>query len=180
LVGAAAALRVAQADIIAAYKDLEKNQADIARDNGNDTVEVEDDELLEINAGGQVVEVLRGTLTQMKGTTLSGLFSGRWENQFMRDEKQRIFLDINNERQNISSDHPLLLDLVGKDEKDSLFFLVSLFGLGDILGLSLEEDPWKEIENKMPSKAPEKWETADFNNHQSNIKDALIADSYCS
>ena len=36
----------------------------------------------------------RETLTQLKGTRLEALFSGRWENVLLRDAKKRIFLDV--------------------------------------------------------------------------------------
>ena len=34
------------------------------------------------------------TLTVVKGSQLEALFSGRWENQLLRDESGRVFMDV--------------------------------------------------------------------------------------
>eukprot|EP00804_Cyclotella_cryptica_P029138 CCRYP_005305-RA/>CCRYP_005305-RA protein AED:0.32 eAED:0.32 QI:309/1/1/1/0.66/0.5/4/823/587 len=62
--------------------------------NGNTDV-ASDDDLVEINAGGKIIVARRSTLTQLKGTRLEALFSGRWDKRLQRDAKGRIFLDVN-------------------------------------------------------------------------------------
>uniref|UniRef100_A0A7S2MT83 TLDc domain-containing protein n=1 Tax=Helicotheca tamesis TaxID=374047 RepID=A0A7S2MT83_9STRA len=54
-----------------------------------------DDDLVDINVGGKIISARRGTLTQLKGTFLEALFSGRWEKKLQHDDLGRIFLDMN-------------------------------------------------------------------------------------
>ncbi|KAL7451921.1 hypothetical protein ACHAWC_003678 [Mediolabrus comicus] len=63
-------------------------------ENGN-VENISDNDTVEINAGGKIVAVKRGTLTQIKGTRLEALFSGRWDNKLLRDNSGRLFLDVN-------------------------------------------------------------------------------------
>ncbi|KAL7505367.1 hypothetical protein ACHAXN_002855 [Cyclotella atomus] len=70
----------------------EKNKA---LDNNRSTQDVSNEDLVEINAGGKIIVARRATLTQMKGTRLEALFSGRWDKRLQRDGKGRIFLDVN-------------------------------------------------------------------------------------
>jgi len=72
---------------------LDEQKQKIAAENGD--VDVSDDDLIEINAGGKIVAAKRGTLTQMEGTKLEALFSGRWDNKLLRDNRGRILLDVN-------------------------------------------------------------------------------------
>jgi hypothetical protein len=72
---------------------LDEEKQKIAAENGD--VDVSDDDLIEINAGGKIVAAKRGTLTQMEGTKLEALFSGRWDNKLLRDNRGRILLDVN-------------------------------------------------------------------------------------
>lgn len=55
----------------------------------------EDDDFIEVNAGGKVIAAKRSTLTQLKGTRLEALFSGRWDKKLIRDTHGRFFLDVN-------------------------------------------------------------------------------------
>ncbi|KAL7546934.1 hypothetical protein ACHAWF_010264 [Thalassiosira exigua] len=73
--------------------DLNKRKLEIAQANGNEYAA--DDDLVEINAGGKVITAKRCTLTQLKGTMLESLFSGRWDKKLQRDCRGRIFLDVN-------------------------------------------------------------------------------------
>lgn len=75
------------------HSDLEAKKKSLAAQNGGSSVS--DSDILDINAGGQIVRVTRGTLTQIKGSRLEAIFSGRWEKQLQRDPKGRIFLDVN-------------------------------------------------------------------------------------
>ncbi|KAL7524769.1 hypothetical protein ACHAWF_001078, partial [Thalassiosira exigua] len=73
--------------------DLNKRKLETAQANGNE--HAADDDLVEINAGGKVITAKRCTLTQLKGTMLQSLFSGRWDKRLQRDSRGRIFLDVN-------------------------------------------------------------------------------------
>jgi len=72
---------------------IEEKKRETAAANGG--VDVKDDDLIEINAGGKIIAAKRGVLTQRKGTRLEALFSGRWEKKLQRDNSGRIFLDVN-------------------------------------------------------------------------------------
>ena len=72
--------------------NVQKNKA---LENNGSIEDVSDEDLLEINAGGKIILARRSTLTQMKGTRLESLFSGRWDRRLQRDGKGRIFLDVN-------------------------------------------------------------------------------------
>mmetsp|Transcript_19222 Transcript_19222/g.32423 ORF Transcript_19222/g.32423 Transcript_19222/m.32423 type:complete len:625 (-) Transcript_19222:162-2036(-) len=54
-----------------------------------------DEDILEINAGGKIITTRRCTLTQLKGTRLEALFSGRWDKRLLRDRSGRVLLDVN-------------------------------------------------------------------------------------
>jgi hypothetical protein len=73
-------------------QELNRKKHEIAQANGN--LNVTDEDLVEINAGGKIVVAKRSTLTQIQGSRIEALFSGRWDNKVMRDCHGRIFLDI--------------------------------------------------------------------------------------
>jgi len=73
--------------------DIDERKRQCAAANGD--VDVSDDDLIEINAGGKIIAARRGVLCQLKGTKLEALFSGRWEQKLQRDSSGRIFLDVN-------------------------------------------------------------------------------------
>lgn len=73
--------------------ELNRAKYDIVRANGNRNAA--DDDIVEINAGGTIVAAKRSTLTQIKGTRLEALASGRWDKMLQRDSQGRIFLDVN-------------------------------------------------------------------------------------
>eukprot|EP00588_Corethron_pennatum_P028180 CAMPEP_0194315548 /NCGR_PEP_ID=MMETSP0171-20130528/12368_1 /TAXON_ID=218684 /ORGANISM="Corethron pennatum, Strain L29A3" /LENGTH=140 /DNA_ID=CAMNT_0039071415 /DNA_START=132 /DNA_END=551 /DNA_ORIENTATION=- len=75
------------------FSELKVKQDLLAHENGG--ADVDDGDLLEINAGGQIVTATRRTLTRLVGTRLEALFSGRWERQLQRDRSGRVFLDVN-------------------------------------------------------------------------------------
>ncbi len=72
---------------------LEEEKVKTAAANGS--VDVSDDDFLEINAGGKIIAVKRATLTQLHGTRMEAVFSGRWDEKLIRDGSGRIFLDVN-------------------------------------------------------------------------------------
>jgi len=72
---------------------LKQKKLETAQANGD--VDADDDDLVEVNAGGKIISAKRSTLTQLKGSRLEALFSGRWDKKLQRDGNGRIFLDIN-------------------------------------------------------------------------------------
>ncbi len=74
--------------------DVESKIQNCVAENGN-VENISDNDTVEINAGGKIVAVKRGTLTQIKGTRLEALFSGRWDNKLLRDNSGKIFIDVN-------------------------------------------------------------------------------------
>ena len=72
--------------------ELDRKKHEIAQANGN--LSVTGDDLIEINAGGRIIVAKRSTLTQIQGSRMEALFSGRWDTKLMRDGHGRIFLDV--------------------------------------------------------------------------------------
>ena len=54
---------------------------------------VSDDDIIEINAGGKIIAVLRSTLILVPNTVFAYMFSGRWEESLKRDSNGRVFLN---------------------------------------------------------------------------------------
>ncbi|KAL7549023.1 hypothetical protein ACHAWF_014432 [Thalassiosira exigua] len=74
-------------------KKIEEKKLKTAQEYGN--VNATDGDLVEVNAGGSIIAAKRSTLTQLVGTRLEALFSGRWDKKLQRDGSGRIFLDVN-------------------------------------------------------------------------------------
>lgn len=125
--------------------------------------EVSDDELVEINAGGKIIVARRATLTQMKGTRLEAIFSGRWDKRLQRDGKGRIFLDVNpacfqaivdylNEMIISPPEHPPEPPSVDSELDEILSHLLDLLGISDEVMLSQSKvtprmNDWMVIRN---------------------------------
>ena len=75
-------------ELLKRMSDLDAKKLDIAKEHGN--VDAMDDDVLEINAGGKVIVAKRLTLTQLEGTRLSALFSGRWDKKLQRDRVKAV------------------------------------------------------------------------------------------
>jgi len=131
-------LRIEDSKIKDSYKELKQQQDEMALNHGGANVDSSD--LLDICAGGKIITVTRGTLTQLQGTLLAALFSGRWENQLQKDGKGHIFLDVNpscfksivdylNERNISPPDAPLDPPFVEKDDEVFLDRLLKMFGM---------------------------------------------------
>ena len=58
-------------------------------------VKVSDDDIINLNVGGQKITTKRLTLCQVEGSLLASMFSGRWENKLSRDEDGRVFFYFN-------------------------------------------------------------------------------------
>ena len=125
-------------DLLKRMSDLDAKKLDIAKEHGN--VDAIDDDVLEINAGGKVIVAKRFTLTQLEGTRLSALFSGRWDKKLQRDSHGRIFLDVNpicfqavvdylNELLISSEDNLPSLPTVDNEHEQIMRHQIELFGL---------------------------------------------------
>ena len=73
--------------------ELNRKKDEVARINGN--ADATDEDLVEIKAGWTIIVAKRSTLTQISGTRLEALCSGRWDKKLQRDTHGRIFLDVN-------------------------------------------------------------------------------------
>ncbi|KAL3777416.1 hypothetical protein ACHAW5_010218 [Stephanodiscus triporus] len=118
--------------------ELNRKKAETAEANGNP--DAADDDLVEVNAGGKIVVAKRSTLTQIKGTRLEAMFSGRWDKKLSRDTGGRIFLDVDpdcfqaivdhlNERIISSEDSPPSPPSVDEEHEQILRQQIELFGL---------------------------------------------------
>jgi hypothetical protein len=58
---------------------------------------ISNDDIVEINAGGKIIEALRSTLTLAPDTMFTYMFSGRWEGSLKRDSSGRVFFDNDSE-----------------------------------------------------------------------------------
>jgi len=58
-------------------------------------IAVKESDVLDLNVGGEKISVKRSTLTQIKGSLLESMFSGRWETSLERDKDGNIFLEFN-------------------------------------------------------------------------------------
>ncbi|CAB4034760.1 Chaperone dnaK2 [Paramuricea clavata] len=56
--------------------------------------EVSDDDIIDLNVGGQKLTTTRSTLCQVEGSLLASMFSGRWEDGLKRDKDGAIFFDF--------------------------------------------------------------------------------------
>eukprot|EP00984_Skeletonema_dohrnii_P007466 scaffold2705_cov140-Skeletonema_dohrnii-CCMP3373.AAC.4 len=117
---------------------LDEEKLNAASANGN--VDVSDDDFLEINAGGKIIAVKRATLTQLRGSRLEAMFSGRWDKKLVRDSRGRLFLDVNsdcfqaivdymNELAISSEDDPPMPPTVDDELQHILVHQMNLFGL---------------------------------------------------
>lgn len=86
------ALNVRESRLAERLDELNRRKHTIAEASGN--LDAKDDDLMNVNAGGKIVVAKRSTLTQIVGSKLEALFSGRWEKKLQRDSHGRIFLDV--------------------------------------------------------------------------------------
>ncbi|KAL7550579.1 hypothetical protein ACHAWF_013797 [Thalassiosira exigua] len=101
------------------------NHLNLKKDLTNVNLDVTDDDIVEVNAGGKIIAARRATLTQVKGTFLDALFSGRWDKKLQRDQNGRIFLDINPYGFRAIVDY--LSELIISSEEDSPTGNMSIF-----------------------------------------------------
>ncbi|EJK49869.1 hypothetical protein THAOC_31212 [Thalassiosira oceanica] len=128
----------AERDLLDRISKLNGLKDETAKRYGNE--DASDDDIVNINAGGTIVDVKRGTLCQLKGTRLEALFSGRWEKKLQKDSSGRIFLDVNptafqaivdylNELSISAEDDPPQLPRVNEEHQHILDHQLELFGL---------------------------------------------------
>ena len=79
-----------------------------------------DNDRVEINAGGKIVAARRGVLCQLKGTKFEAIFSGRWEKKLLKDGSGRIFLDVNGDSFQAIVDYLNELVISGEDDVPKL------------------------------------------------------------
>jgi K+ channel tetramerisation domain. len=70
---------------------MQRKKAMLERHGGQD---VKPTDIIQLNVGGRDVVASRETLTAVTGSRLEDLFSGKWENRLIRDEKGHVFLDL--------------------------------------------------------------------------------------
>ena len=51
-------------------------------------------DIIDLNVGGKPMRVARRILTLIPGSRIEGLFSGRWDSKLLRDDKGRVFIDL--------------------------------------------------------------------------------------
>eukprot|EP00984_Skeletonema_dohrnii_P009022 scaffold3383_cov129-Skeletonema_dohrnii-CCMP3373.AAC.2 len=141
--------------------DLNEQKQQCAAVNGN--VNVRDDDLIEINAGGKIIVARRSVLCQVKGTRFEALFSGRWDKKLLQDSSGRIFLDVNGDCFQAIVDYLNELAISSEDERtkmptisDEYKYLLSQYTV--LFGLSRFEQPHSKRE-----KFPEFRFSADIN-----------------
>ena len=74
------------------HQNILDRQAALATQNGGTDASPSD--IIRLNVCGTEMFARRDTLTVVKGSRLEALFSGRWESKLRRDEKKRVFMDV--------------------------------------------------------------------------------------
>ncbi len=85
-------LNAKEAQLQSRLQDFEARKEHCAAEYGN--ADASDNDIVEINAGGEIIAARRGVLCQFN-SRFEALFSGRWDKKLQRDSKGRIFLDVN-------------------------------------------------------------------------------------
>jgi len=62
-------------------------------DEETDGVSPKATDVLHLNVGGTVIAVYRKTITQIEGSTLAAMFSGRWDSSIEKDKDGNFFID---------------------------------------------------------------------------------------
>eukprot|EP00979_Chaetoceros_neogracilis_P003668 scaffold652_cov188-Chaetoceros_neogracile.AAC.14 len=74
------------------HQHLIDRQEALANKHGGADVELSD--IIHLNVRGTELFARRDTLTAVKSSRLEALFNGRWENQLLRDDQGRVFMDV--------------------------------------------------------------------------------------
>ena len=119
--------------------EVEAYKAELQRMNA---VQVNDDDLIDLNVGGQRLTTTRSTLCQVEGSLLASMFSGRWEDRLKRDKDGAVFFDFNPQyfilildylraRKIANADHPAPFPTVPEDQLKTFSSLAEYLGLSD-------------------------------------------------
>ena len=103
---------------------------------------VNDDDIIDLNVGGQKLSTTRSTLCQVEGSFLASMFSGRWEDGLKLDEDGAVFFDFNpqhfvlildylRQKKIASPENPAPLPKVSEHQLQSFTNLVEYLGLND-------------------------------------------------
>jgi hypothetical protein len=101
-----------------------------------------DDDIINLNIGGQKMTTKRSTLCQVEGSLLASMFSGRWEDGLERDQDGAVFLDFNPQhfgfilnylrvKRIATPENPAPSPKVPEDQLKEFRILVEYFGLND-------------------------------------------------
>jgi len=112
---------------------------------------ISDDDIIEIDAGGRIIKVLRSTLTLVPDTMLSYMFSGRWKESLKFNKDGRVFIDedsqlieiiINFLRMKKREDPSKKIQSpkIPEEKKENFATLLDYYGLTDFFYLSLDID----------------------------------------
>ncbi len=124
---------------------------------------VSDDDIIDLNIGGQKLSTTRSTLCQVEGSLLASMFSGRWEDGLKRDKDGAIFFDFNpqhfvlildylRQKKIASPENPAPLPKVSEDQLQSFTNLVEYLGLNDeIVPTSTEIFPSEKFQIHSPN-----------------------------
>ena len=74
-------------------QELEKAKSALERDRSELFGDKSPSDVLHINVGGNVIAVLRRTLTSVEGSMLASRFSGRWDESLEKDRDGNFFID---------------------------------------------------------------------------------------
>ena len=121
--------------------EVEAYKAELQRMNA---VQVNDDDLIDLNVGGQRLTTTRSTLCQVEGSLLASMFSGRWEYGLKHDKDGAVFFDFNPQyfilildylraRKIASVDHTTPFPTVPEDQLKTFTSLVEYLGLSEVL-----------------------------------------------
>ena len=131
-------------------RELLRRQAELKERHGGTGLDGED--IIELNVAGKLLRGTRRMFTQLPGTRLEALFSGRWENQLVRDEMGRPFLDINpkcfeeivkylSRMERAGPDNPPDLPAVDAEHEFAFNQQLAFFGLTEVLMPVLPDGP---------------------------------------
>ncbi len=103
---------------------------------------VSDDDIIDLNIGGQRLSTTRSTLCQVEGSLLASMFSGRWQDDLKRDKDGAVFFDFNpqhfvlildylRQKKIASPENPAPMPKISEDQLQSFTNLVEYLGLND-------------------------------------------------
>jgi hypothetical protein len=123
-------------------------------------VKVEDDDVIQLNVGGEIIATTRSTLCQIEGSLLACMFSGRWEERLCKDKQGNYFLDFDpvcfkpilsylRAKRIETPEQKATKPPLPKNEEKDFWSLVAYLGLQDELRPSApSQDPNSMINNR--------------------------------